>query len=73
MVLARSVIRVRDIEDRNMVIDAVNRDPHARISDFGNDGQGDTPLWLEITRMYDYNRYTEEEMERWKACGRTKF
>ena len=66
----RTIIRVSDQMGWELAIKSVQNKKDMRLADYGNDGRGDSPIWIAVDRLVDADQYSQEQLERWGACGR---
>ena len=67
----RTVIRFKDQWGYAIARDAVVKSSDMRIADYGDDGRGETPLYMVVDRLDNWGQYTKEQVARWKICGKT--
>jgi len=44
-----------------------------RIADYGFEADQPEPYWVATDHLLNFYAFSREELDRWKACGRTSF
>lgn len=71
--VSREIVRFADQATAWTYISLMAANRSFRIADYGFDAEQAEPYWVATDHLINFYSYSREELERWKACGRTSF
>lgn len=68
--ITENVTRFKSENIANLFIKMIASTKSERIVDYGYDEGNEEPYWVKTAHLITFENYSEEELSRWKACGK---